>query len=227
MLHSWNLKPAEAVRLQRDLSSHVRLTPLEGRVRQVAGVDCTFVERDGEPVIIAGAVLCDARTKAVLETACVARICTFPYISGLLSFREAPAVLEALESLSAAPDLVMCDGQGIAHPRRLGLASHVGLWLGSPTIGVAKSLLCGRYRVPGQRRGCGTRLLHKGEVVGRVVRTRTGVRPVFVSPGHLIDHRDATRWSLRMCTRYRLPEPTRQAHHLVTRLRRPPRDGVL
>jgi deoxyribonuclease V len=141
-------------------------------------------------------------------------------VPGLLSFREAPAILEAVRALPRRGDLLMCDGQGLAHPRGMGLASHVGLWLDSPTIGVAKSRLCGEHRQVGQRRGSRTPLLLDGAVVGSVVRTRTGVRPLYVSVGHRITLTEAIGWTLR-CTRgVRLPEPTRQADQYVGRLKR-------
>jgi len=142
----------------------------------------------------------------------VSRPCTFPYVPGLLSFREAPATVEAVEKLHRRPDLLMCDGQGLAHPRRTGLACHVGLWLDIPTIGAAKSLLCGEHREPGARRGCRAALRHDGETVGLALRTRDGVKCVYVSVGHRITLGEAARWVLRAARFYRLPEPTRQAH---------------
>lgn len=136
----------------------------------------------------------------------------WPYVPGLLSFREAPLVLEALSLLRIDPDLVMLDGQGIAHPRRLGLASHVGLFIDVPTIGCAKSVLCGDYSEPLYEKGACTDLVHRGEVIGAAVRTRSGVRPVFVSIGHRFNLAGAVEWVLHSCSRYRLPEPTRLAH---------------
>jgi deoxyribonuclease V len=144
----------------------------------------------------------------------------FPYIPGLLSFREAPALLEAFAKLKHEPDAVLFDGQGIAHPRRIGIASHVGLWLNKPSVGCAKSLLTGKHREPGKRAGSVTALLDKTEVVGQVVRTKDRVRPLFISAGHLIDLPSAVRLVLQTCRGYRLPEPTRQAHLHVNALRR-------
>ena len=215
MLHAWDIPPTEGVALQKELAGRVRQEPLAGEVCTVAGVDCAFA--DGGKEIVAAAVLCDAKALAVTATACTRRPCTFPYVPGLLSFREAPAVIEAVEKLPARPDLLMCDGQGRAHPRRLGLASHVGLWLDVPTIGVAKSRLCGVHRDPGARRGCRTQLTLDGEVIGSVLRTRTAVRPLFVSVGHRVTLADAVRWVLRCGRGFRLPEPTRQADRLVGR----------
>jgi deoxyribonuclease V len=217
--HEWQLTPAEAIALQKQLAGRVRLMPLPGEVRLVAGVDCSFPSREE---IIAGAVLCDAATMDVLAERVIRQSCVFPYISGLLSFREAPAVIEAVGALPERPDLLLCDGQGLAHPRGLGLASHVGLWVDLPTVGVAKSRLCGDYRTPGQRRGCATRLRLAGRTIGKVVRTRDGVRPLFVSPGHRITLDEAVRWTLQSGRGFRLPEPTRQADRLVARARREP-----
>ena len=216
--HPWNLAPAEAVALQRRLAGMVRLEPLGGEIRTVAGVDCAFL--DGGARIVAVAVLCDAGTMAVLGSAHDVRACEFPYIPGLLSFREAPAVIAAVRALGRRGDLLMCDGQGLAHPRGLGLACHVGLHLDLPTVGVAKSRLCGAHREPGLVRGCRTQLRHDGRLVGAVVRTRTGVRPLYVSAGHRATLADAIRWTLRACRGVRLPEPTRRAHQLVSDLKK-------
>jgi len=215
--HEWNISPKQAVALQRRLAGAVRVMPLAGRVRTVGGADCAFL--DGGRRIAAAAVLCDAGTWQVLATAMAVRPCRFPYIPGLLSFRECPAVLAAVRKLPRRPDLLMCDGQGLAHPRRLGLACHVGLWLDTPTIGVAKSRLCGRHRAPGLRRGCCTRLICDGELVGAVLRTRTSVRPLYVSVGHRVTLADSVRWTLRACRGVRLPEPTRRAHQALAKLK--------
>lgn len=217
MHHRWDISPRQAVTLQKQLAGKIRLAPLQGPIETVAGTDCAFLP-DGR--IIAGAVLLDARTMETLEEVCIARPCGFPYVSGLLSFREAPAVIEVIGRLGKRPDLLMCDGQGVAHPRGLGLASHVGLWVDLPTIGVAKSRLCGQYRPPASRRRSATQLRLDGTVVGKVVRTRDGVRPLFVSPGHRVTLDDAVRWVLR-CTRgVRLPEPTRCADRRVGQRKR-------
>jgi deoxyribonuclease V len=144
----------------------------------------------------------------------------FPYVPGLLSFREAPPLLEAFAKLQTQPDAVMIDGQGIAHPRRMGIASHLGLCLDVPTIGCAKSLLIGTFKEPGKRRGAMSRLMDKGDVIGRVVRTRQDVKPLFVSVGHMIDLASAVRLVLKCGRGYRIPEPTRQAHLYVNELRR-------
>jgi len=212
------------MRLQRSLASRVRCEPLSGPVRTVAGVDCAFL--DGGGSIVAAAVVCEAESMRVVAARYVVRPCRFPYVPGLLSFREAPAVIAVVRKLPARPDLLMCDGQGLAHPRRLGLACHVGLWLDVPTIGVAKSRLCGEYRPVGRRRGCRVRLLDAGSGVGAVVRTRTDVKPLYVSVGHRVTLPEAVRWTLRCGRGYRLPEPTRQADLLVGRLKRVLHAGV-
>jgi deoxyribonuclease V len=219
--HSWDLSPSDAIALQKELAGQVRIQPLDKPVETVAGTDCAFVgsHRTAGRVLVA-AVLCDAGSMEVLAAARHEAPCRFPYVPGLLSFREAPAVIEVLEKLPARPDLLICDGQGIAHPRGLGLATHVGMWLDLPTIGAAKSRLCGEHRQPGVRRGCRTQLRLDGRVIGSVVRTRTNVRPMYVSVGHRVALDDAIGWTLRCCRGYRLPEPTRQAHHHVTRLKK-------
>jgi len=150
----------------------------------------------------------------VVEAAVLEQPTRFPYVPGLLTFREAPAVLALLESLKAIPDLLMVDGQGMAHPRRIGIASHVGLLTGIPTIGAAKSRLCGEHDAPGSARGSRTPLLHRGEVVGAVLRTRSDVSPLYVSIGHRISLEAAIEWVLACAPRYRLPEPTRLADKL-------------
>jgi len=213
--HRWNISPKRAVTLQRKLADRVRVAPLRGTVRTVAGTDCAFVD-SGER-IIAAAVLMDARTMETLATAESVMPCRFPYVPGLLSFREAPAVIAAVGNLPRLPDLLLCDGQGIAHPRGLGLASHVGLWLDVPTVGVAKSRLVGQHRQPGANRRCRTQLRYQGAVVGAVLRTRSNVKPLYISVGHRLTLEDAVRWALRCCRGVRLPEPTRAAHRYVSR----------
>jgi deoxyribonuclease V len=215
--HPWDISPAAAVALQKRLARLVRQVLLKRAVRTVAGVDCAFVS--GGRQIVTVAVLCDAATWKVLARAVDRRACTFPYVPGLLSFREAPSVVAAVRALPRRADLLMCDGQGVAHPRGLGLASHVGLLVGIPTIGVAKSRLCGAHRTPGRRRGCRAALRLGDKVVGAVVRTRDGVKPLYVSVGHRVTLDEAVAWTLRAAAHVRLPEPTRQAHRLVTEMK--------
>lgn len=214
--HRWDISPKEAVGLQKELAGKVEVCALRGEPRTVAGADCAFVDRRE---VLAAAVLCDARTMETLAVSSARAACTFPYVPGLLSFREAPAVIQAVEGLSRRPDLLLCDGHGLAHPRRFGLACHVGLWLDLPTVGIAKSLLVGTHRMPGRKRRCRTQLRSDGEVIGAVVRTRTAVKPVIVSIGHRVTLTDAVAWTLRSARRVRLPEPSRRAHQAVSRLK--------
>ena len=213
-LHPWNLSPAEAIALQRELRAHLILDDRLGPVRRVAGVDVGF-EAGGTVTRAAVAVL-RYRGLELLETAIARRPTTFPYIPGLLSFRELPAVLDALEQLRELPDLLLCDGQGIAHPRRLGIASHLGLLTDIPSIGVAKTRLCGTHEEPPNQRGAWTTLWADGEIIGAVLRTRPGVKPLYISPGHRISLDTAIQYVMACCTRYRLPETTRHAHRLAS-----------
>ena len=215
--HRWNISAAGAIRLQRKLAGKVRIEPIRWPVHTIGGADCAFI--DSGRRIIAVAVLCDAASLEVIASAGVARRCGFGYVPGLLSFREAPAIIAAVRKLPGLPDLLMCDGQGTAHPRGLGLASHVGLWLDVPTIGVAKSRLCGEHRTPGARRGCRTQLRYGGRVIGAVVRSRANVKPLYVSVGHRVTLDEAVAWTLRAARAVRLPEPTRRAHQYVTRVK--------
>lgn len=216
-LHSWPTAPGPAIALQRALATRVRLSRAPRDIRLFAGTDVAFSADGGQ--VVAGVVVWDVRERVVVEQR-VARVpCRMPYIPGLLSFRELPGVLAALRKLTTEPQVVLCDAQGIAHPRRLGLASHLGLWLERPTVGCAKSRLCGDHREPRVEKGSLAELHHNGERVGTVLRTRANVKPLFISPGHLVDHDSAVRLTLDGVDRYRLPEPTRLAHQLVTRAR--------
>jgi len=211
---NWDLSPAEAVALQRELAPQVLREDRLGAVRRVAGIDVGF-EAGGQVSRAAVAVL-DFPSLALVEQA-VARLPTsFPYIPGLLSFRETPAVLAALAQLAAPPDLILYDGQGLAHPRRFGIASHVGLLSQIPTIGVAKTRLTGRFEPPGVERGAWSPLEDKGEVIGAVLRTRAAVSPLFVSIGWGVSLPTAIAWVLACAPKFRLPETTRQAHRLAS-----------
>ncbi len=214
MRHRWNLNPAEAIALQRELRDRLILTDQLGAVQRVAGVDVGF-EADGTVTRAAVAVLRFPELE-LLETAIARRPTEFPYIPGLLSFRELPAVLEALEQLRAAPDLLLCDGQGIAHPRRMGIASHLGLLVNIPSIGVAKTRLYGQHGAPPEQRGGWTPLQADGEVIGAALRSRPGCRPLYISSGHRVSLETALDYVMRCCTRYRLPETTRHAHRLAS-----------
>lgn len=213
-MHRWNLTPAEAISLQEELRHRVIARDRLGRVRRVAGVDVGF-ERDGAVTRAAVAVL--GFPGLELVDWAIARTPTrFPYVPGLLSFRETPAVLKALAKLKLRPDLLLCDGQGLAHPRRFGFACHLGLLADIPAIGVAKTRLIGEHEaVPGNRGGW-TPLVDRGEMIGAVLRTRPGVKPLFVSVGHRVSLDTAIRWVMACVTRYRLPETTRWAHRLAS-----------
>ena len=216
-IHRWSLTPSAAIRLQERLAPRVRVEPLAGAVRLVAGADLAF-SPDGTRCL-AGIVVYDLTASAVVEEALAWRPVRFPYVPGLLSFREIPAVLAAVRKLRIVPDAFMFDGQGYAHPRRVGLASHAGLLLGRPAIGAAKSRLIGTHAEPPPDAGTHAPLEHRGEVIGAVLRTRVNVRPIYVSVGHLVTLEDAIAVTMACVTRYRLPEPTRLAHQLVTRNR--------
>lgn len=213
-IHSWDVTPARAIAIQKDLASRVSDVPPERSPRLIGGLDAAFTP-DGKRCV-AAAVIWDMAERRVVEERTASAPLRFPYVPGLLSFREAPALLAVLEKVNLVPDALMCDGQGLAHPRRFGIASHMGLLTGLPSIGCAKSVLVGEFRMPGAKRGCGTPLMHKGERVGTVLRTRDGVKPVFVSIGHRMDLRTAERIVLACGGGFRLPEPTRLADHAVT-----------
>ena len=219
--HAWNLIPAEAIALQRELRPHLILEDRLGPVQRVAGVDVGF-EAGGAVTRAAVAVLRYPELE-VVETAIARRSTAFPYLPGLLSFRELPAVLDALEQLREPPDLLLCDGQGIAHPRRLGIASHLGLLVDMPSIGVAKTRLYGTHDEPPNRRGAWAPLWASGEIIGAVLRTRPNVKPLYISPGHRISLDTAIHYVMACCTRYRLPETTRHAHRLASHVSQPPR----
>ena len=223
-LHSWNLSYSRAREVQADLACKVEFTPLKKSPKLLAGIDCAF-SRDGERIFAAVIVLRLPQFELV-EMVNAARKVTFPYIPGLLSFREAPVCIAAVEKLQNQPDLFIIDGQGIAHPRRLGLAAHLGLFLDQPTIGCAKSRLTGTYEEPPPEKGAYCLLKNEkgkqntqSEIIGAVVRTRTNVKPVFVSVGHRCLLEDAVRVVLDCAVKYRLPEPTRLAHQAVSRLK--------
>ncbi|WP_136247825.1 deoxyribonuclease V [Halomonas borealis] len=229
-LHDWNLLPTEAIALQKRLAGRVERGDRLDPVSRIAGVDIGF-EQQGS--ITRAAVVVLAWPPAgeggfeVVEQAVHREPTRMPYVPGLLSFREVPAALAAFDKLSALPQLVMVDGQGIAHPRRLGVASHLGLWLDLPTLGVAKSRLCGRHGEPGPARGEWTPLVDKGpdgeETIGAVLRSRRGVKPVFVSPGHRLSLPTAREWVVACLGRTKLPEPTRLADRLASRRGQPRR----
>ncbi len=223
-LHEWSLSYAEARELQTRLAAEVQFTPLKELPRLIAGLDCAF-SKDGKRIFAAAVMLevadmCgDSFELRHVETVSAEQETRFPYIPGLLSFREAPVCLETVRKLRREPDLYMIDGQGVAHPRRLGLAAHLGLFFDRPTVGCAKSRLIGTFDEPVEEKGACSPLRDGGEVIGAVVRTRSRVKPIFVSVGHRCTLDDAIRVSLACTTRYRIPEPTRLAHQAVSRIK--------
>ena len=212
--HRWDLTPAEAIALQERLARRVSREDRFGQVRRVCGIDVGF-EDEGRVTRAAAAVLSFPEL-VLVDYALARRPTVFPYIPGLLSFREAPAALEALGALESAPDLLLVDGQGVAHPRRCGIASHIGVLAALPSIGVAKTRLVGTHgRVP-ERRGAWAPLTDDGECIGAVLRTRAGVKPLYISSGHRVSLRSAIEWVMACTRRFRLPETTRWAHRLAS-----------
>jgi deoxyribonuclease V len=217
--HDWNLGYAEAVALQKELALEVRLRSLPLRsVRRVAGADIAVSKET--KTAAAAVVVFEFPSLAVVEERVARGVLDFPYIPGLLSFREIPVLIECLRTIETPFDVLLCDGQGIAHPRRFGLASHLGIILRKPTIGCAKSLLVGEFGPVGVRRGDFAPLWHGGKRIGSVLRTQDGVNPIFVSPGHLAGHRSSRAIALACAPRCRIPEPTRRADHLAGEERR-------
>lgn len=214
-LHEWNLELADAIRLQKELAARViRTDEIADEVRHIAGVDMAINETNG--MARAAVVLLAYPSLEIVERHVYEEPVRMPYIPGLLSFREIPAILGAFKQLRGQPELVMVDGQGIAHPRRLGIAAHLGLWLDLPTIGCAKSILRGRYdeQKLGDEMGDWQPLIDHREVIGAALRTRQRVKPMIISLGHRISLETSIRWVLACCKGYRLPEPTRQADKL-------------
>jgi deoxyribonuclease V len=239
-LHSWDVNPSEAVALQKKLRDKVVIQPLPDDIELIAGADISY--NKFSDVAYAAIVVLRLPELTVVTTSGVVSTMKFPYVPGLLSFREAPSLLEAWEKLTILPDVLMLDGQGIAHPRRFGIACHMGVLLDLPTIGCGKTLLTGKYDEPAPEAGNFSPLIHKEEVIGAAVRTKTRVNPVYISPGHLADIPSAIDMALRCVkgyaahnqavalldkdakpakgSKYRIPEPTRLAHLLVNAMRR-------
>ncbi len=237
-IHEWNLSRSEAVELQKELRHQVIIEPLKTEARLVAGCDISF--NRFSDIVYAGIVVLKLPELEIVNRATVVTKAQFDYVPGLLSFRETPALLEAWEQLGTRPDVVMLDGQGLAHPRRFGIACHFGLLTGSPTLGCAKTVLVGKYDEPEKEAGSYSLMEHRGEIVGAAVRTKDNVAPVYVSVGNRIDLEGAIGLTLKCVkgyqpptatdslfdsrpaskSKYRIPEPTRQAHLLVNEIRR-------
>lgn len=217
-LHSWKVNYREAVRIQNSLIENLSFPKLKKKPKRVAGADVSCSKRS--TMLFASVVVLSLPDLSVIEEQLVESPAVFPYIPGLLSFREIPILCKAFRKIKTAPEAVICDGQGIAHPRGIGLAAHLGLILNIPTVGCAKSRLVGEYKPVGEKRWSRSRLRFGGKNIGSVVRSRRGVKPVFISPGNNIDLQGSIKL-IRWCTtRYRLPEPTRLAHISVNRYRR-------
>ncbi len=219
-LHSWNVNYKEAVEIQKILKKQIILKNsfknLNGKL--IAGADVSYDKEIDR--FYAGVVVFELQTMQKIEEVTASGKVSFPYIPGLLSFRESPILLRAFSKVKKTPDIIILDAQGIAHPRGIGLASHIGLLLNKPSIGCAKTRLIGEYGNVGKEAGYYSRLTIKGKVVGIVLRTRKNVKPVFVSPGHKIDLATSIDLVLKSCRGYKLPEPTRQAHNLVNKVRK-------
>ena len=214
--HSWNLTPGEAIQLQGELRAHTKVQPLPDEdIHTIAGLDASFSRNR----IFAAAVVLDYRTLDKVEQASVERPLDFPYIPGLLSFREAPAYLEVLARLNSVPDVLIIDGHGLAHPRRFGIACHLGVLLDLPTIGCAKSILVGEAARLDKPKGSTAEIKKNDEVLGLALCTRENVKPVYISVGHRVDLPSAIRITLASGKGYRLPEPARQAHLLTQRIK--------
>ncbi len=215
VLHEWSVDPTEAIELQKQLAPRVERENRLGEVRHIAGVDIGF-EDEGNTTRAVIVVMTYPELE-IVDQALHRAPTQMPYIPGLLSFRELPAALEAYAQLTVQPDLIMVDGMGIAHPRRLGIAAHLGLWLDMPTIGVGKSRLCGRYDDVPEEKGGWVPLVDRKETIGAVLRTREKIKPLFISTGHRIDLDTSVDWVMHCLTRYKLPEPTRQADRIASR----------
>jgi len=219
-LHTWDVPINEAVRMQRELRERLILTPpADFAPHLVAGADLSTTRFS--PTVYAGFVVLNLEDMTPVDEATAICDITFPYVPGLLSFREIPALIEAWKRLATRPDVLVLDGHGTAHPRRMGIACHAGLVFNLPTLGCAKSILTGRHDVLGQERGALAPIIDRGEIIGMAVRTRTGVSPVYVSPGHLMDLDTAVSLILQLTSggKYRQPETTRRAHRLVNEVR--------
>ncbi len=214
VIHRWNVSPQEAIAIQERLRPAVIDQDKLGRVRYVAGLDIGFQEKN--TITRAAVAVLSYPDLQLVEHIVDHRPTSFPYVPGLLSFREAPAALDALAKLEIRPDLLLCDGQGLAHPRRFGLACHIGLLADIPAVGVAKTRLIGQHEPVLESRGSWQPLWHEGEMVGAVLRTRTNVKPVYVSIGHRISLQTAIDYVMACTPKYRLPETTRWAHRLAS-----------
>lgn len=217
-LHPWDISPTEAIALQKELASRVVLQPLPSACNLIAA--CDVSNEIGGDTLFAAIVVLDRRDFSVVEEVTVQDKVSFPYVPGLLSFRELPLLVQGFAQLKVKPDLVICDGQGIAHPRRLGIASHLGLWLQIPTIGSAKNILCGKYEEPDAIKGSKSPIVHHKQIIGYAVRSRDKVKPIFISPGHLADLESSVDMVMSLTDKYRIPVPIRHVHNLSNAVRK-------
>ncbi len=215
--HSWKVSPQEAIRIQEELRKKLRLRAPQTPFKTVAAADVSYHRTDEK--LFASFLIFSYPDLTLLESAAAKGRGSFPYIPGLLTFREAPILLKAFSKLARKPNVILIDGQGIAHPRSMGIASHLGILLDLPSIGCAKSRLFGKELEPGPEQGSFAPLMVEEKTVGMTVRTRTGVKPVYVSPGHRMDMEGSVKMVLSLCRGYRIPEPLRQAHIFVNQLR--------
>ncbi len=216
--HPWSVTPKEAIAIQQGLRELVKLSSLKSAPRWIAGVDLSY--EIGGKELWAVIVVLDPADLSIKGWSGVQDEMRFPYVPGLLSFREIPALIKAWDQMPIKPDLIMADGHGIAHPRRVGIATHLGLITDTPTIGCGKNILVGQHADLGLEKGSSQPLIHQGETVGYALRTRNKVKPMYISPGHLIDLGEARKYAMAAVGKYRMPETTRQAHLLVNQLRR-------
>ena len=214
-LHSWEVSPGEAIKLQRELKKKIFLKKSFNKIEKVAGADVSYYKNK----MIAGVIVFKFSNFELIEKQSFISLINFPYIPGLLTFREGPSLLEAFKKIKVEPDIILFDGQGIAHPRKMGIATHLGLFLDKATIGCAKSKLSGNYNALGEEKGCYSLLREGEEIIGAVVRTRKKVKPIFVSPGHKIDLSNSIEIVLKCTDKYKLPLPVREAHLFVNQIR--------
>jgi deoxyribonuclease V len=216
--HSWNITLDEAKKLQNNLAQKIKICQLPSDIKRVAGFDVSYLKE--ENILIAGMVIIDYPSLNICDSFVITDQIHFPYIPGYLSFREAPVLLKLLEKHRQQADIFIFDGHGIAHPRGLGIASHIGILSNSPSIGCAKKKLVGEYHLPDHKKGSSTDLVFKDNTIGKVLRTKDGTKPVFISVGNLVSLEEATQFVLNCTTKYRLPEPTRLAHKTVYNYRK-------
>ena len=224
-LHSWEVSPQEAIKIQKDLKSKISLKKSFSKIDKIAGADVSYYQNK----MIAGVIIFEFPNLKVMESQFFISPVNFPYIPGLLTFREGPSLLAAFKKIKNEPDIILFDGQGIAHPRRMGIATHLGLFLDKPTIGCAKSKLSGDYKDLGEEKGNYSLLREEKEIIGAVLRTRKKVKPIFVSPGHKIDLSNSIEIVLKCTEKYKLPIPVREAHLFVNQIRNnltPTIDGI-